>query len=130
MRTTAMTKKLGGFVIDGAIRDVGEFSQGEFPCFARAAVHRGPSKDGPGEINVTIACAGMAVRPGDLMLGDPDGVICIPAEIAESLFPLVKAHAAKEEKQRQAILNNATDPDRFDEILRKKGISASLLGRS
>jgi regulator of RNase E activity RraA len=129
MRTTALVRRLGGFVIDGAIRDVAEWAEGGLPCYARAVVHRGPSKEGPGEINVPIACAGMVVMPGDLMLGDADGVICIPADRVRDLLPLVKAIAARENKQREAILANTTDPDRFDAILRSKGIPAELLKR-
>jgi regulator of RNase E activity RraA len=127
MRTTAVKKKLGGLVIDGAIRDTAEFAEGGFPCYARGAVHRGPSKEGPGEINVPVACAGMAVSPGDLILGDADGVICIPAAEVEALLPQVRAHADKENKMRAAILAGITDPDRFDAILRKKGVPDSLL---
>jgi RraA family protein len=127
MRTTALVKQLGGFVIDGAVRDIAEFAEGGVPCYAKGAVHRGPSKDGPGEVNVPIACAGMMVAPGDLMLGDADGVIAIPAAQAAALLPQVRAHAAKEAKQREAILANTTDPDRFKAILRAKGVSEALL---
>jgi regulator of RNase E activity RraA len=127
MRTSAIVRKLGGFVIDGAIRDVAEFRDGGLPCFARDVVHRGPSKEGPGEINVPISCAGMSVAPGDLMLGDADGVIAIPAARVADLLPRVLAHAAKEARQRADILAASTDPDRFDALLRAKGVPAQLL---
>jgi hypothetical protein len=68
MRTAALAKKLGGLVIDGAIRDLQEWAEDGMPIFARGHTHRGPSKEGPGEINIPIACAGLAVLPGDLML--------------------------------------------------------------
>ncbi|MES2292538.1 MAG: RraA family protein [Pseudomonadota bacterium] len=129
MRTTAMVKKLGGLVVDGAVRDTIEFAEGGFACFAKGAVHRGPGKEGPGEVNVPIACAGMVVHPGDLMLGDSDGVICIPAADAAALLPLVHAHAERENKMKAAILAGTTDPDRFDAILRKKGVPDSLLAK-
>jgi regulator of RNase E activity RraA len=129
MRTTAMVKKLGGLVVDGAVRDTIEFAEGGFACFAKGAVHRGPGKEGPGEVNVSIACAGMVVHPGDLMLGDSDGVICIPAADAAALLPLVRAHAERENKMKAAILAGTTDPDRFDAILRKKGVPDSLLAK-
>jgi RraA family protein len=127
MRTTAMVKGLAGLVIDGAIRDTAEFAKGGFCCFAKGAVHRGPSKEGPGEVNVPIACAGMVVHPGDLMLGDSDGVICIPAAEVASLLPKVRMHAEHENRMRDAIRRGTTDPDRFNSILRKKGIPESLL---
>jgi regulator of RNase E activity RraA len=129
MRTTAITKRFAGLVVDGAVRDTVEFAEGGFPCFARGVNHRGPSKDGPGEINIPISCAGMVVHPGDLMLGDPDGVICIPAADVAALLPLVRAHAAREAKMKESILAGATDPDRFNAILRQKGIPASLLSK-
>lgn len=129
MRTTALVRKLGGLVIDGAVRDIAEFAEGGLPCYAKGVTHRGPSKDGPGEVNVPIVCAGMVVHPGDLMLGDADGVIAIPAAEAAALLPQVRAHAALEERMREAILAGSTDPDRFDSILRGKGVPGALLGK-
>lgn len=121
MRTTAVARKLGGFVIDGALRDVAEWAEGGIAAYAAGNVHRGPTKDGPGEVNVPVACFGMAVNPGDLILGDADGVIAIPAADAERLLPLCHAHA---EKERRIAANNATgklDWDRFNALLREKG---------
>lgn len=120
MRTTAVARKLGGFVIDGALRDVAEWAEGGMPAYAAGHVHRGPTKDGPGEVNVPIACLGMTVNPGDLILGDGDGVIAIPAQAAARLLPLCRAHAEKEKK---IAANNATgklDWDRFNALLRDK----------
>ncbi|MGI4985247.1 MAG: RraA family protein [Janthinobacterium lividum] len=121
MRTSALAKKIGGFVIDGAIRDVAEWAEGVIPVFARGNVHRGPSKEGPGELNVPIACAGLTVSPGDLILGDADGVVAIPYDQIETLLPLVRAHAAKEEKIRANNQSGTSDPERFNSILRGKG---------
>jgi regulator of RNase E activity RraA len=61
-----------GFVIDGAIRDVASFD--DTPCYARAVVHTGPYKTGPGEVNVPVSIGGMLVNPGDLVVGDEDGL--------------------------------------------------------
>lgn len=122
IRTTAMTKKLGGFVIDGAIRDLAEWAEGEMPVFARGHTHRGPSKDGPGEINVPVTVGGMVVQPGDLVLGDLDGVIAIPAVDAAALLPKTHAHLDREAKIRETNLKGTSDPERFDAILRGKGL--------
>ncbi|WP_300724988.1 RraA family protein [Pseudomonas sp.] len=121
MRTTALTKRLGGFVVNGALRDVAEWAEGEMPVYALGHVHRGPSKDGPGEVNVPVACAGLSVSPGDLILGDADGVVAIPAAQLASLLPRVQAHAKKEARIREA--NQAGNPDleRFNALLRSKG---------
>ena len=122
MRTTAMAKKLEGFVIDGAIRDLVEWAEGGIAIFARGHTHRGPSKEGPGEINVPIACAGMAVLPGDLILGDADGVIAIPSADVAALLPKVHAHLAREAGIRETNAKGTSDPERFDAVLRAKGL--------
>lgn len=122
IRTTALTKKLGGFVIDGAIRDLAEWAEGEMPVFARGHTHRGPSKEGPGEINVPVSVGGLVVQPGDLVIGDLDGVIAIPADSAASLLPKTRAHLEREAKIRETNLNGTSDPERFDAILRAKGL--------
>jgi regulator of RNase E activity RraA len=122
MRTSALAKKLGGFVLNGAVRDIVEWAEGGVPIFARGHTHRGPSKDGPGEINVPISCAGLAVTAGDLILGDADGVIAIPAAELAGLLPQVRAHLVKEAKIRETNQKNAADPERFDAMLRSKGV--------
>lgn len=122
MRTTAITRKIAGFVLDGAVRDTVEWAEGGVAMFAKGHTHRGPSKDGPGEVNVPIACAGLVVNPGDLILGDADGVIAIPADELERLRPQVEAQLAKEEKVRALNAKEGGDPVRFDALLRAKGV--------
>jgi regulator of RNase E activity RraA len=122
MRTTAVARQLGGFVIDGAIRDVLEWEEDGMPVFAKGNTHRGPSKDGPGEINVPIACAGMAVIPGDLVLGDADGVISIRPEEMPTLLRAAKIHLEKESLIRAQNAAGKSDVDRFESILRAKGL--------
>jgi len=121
MRTTALTKRLGGFVVNGAIRDVAEWAEGGVPVYALGHVHRGPSKEGPGEVNVPLSCAGLMVAPGDLVLGDADGVVAIPAARMQSLLPEVLAHADKEARIRLENQRGSSDPERFDALLRAKG---------
>lgn len=122
MRTTAVARKLCGFVIDGAIRDVVEWEENGMPVFAKGNTHRGPSKDGPGEINVPIACAGMVVNPGDLVLGDADGVISIRPEELPALLRAARVHLEKEAVIRAQNAAGKSDAERFDSILRKKGL--------
>jgi regulator of RNase E activity RraA len=64
----------------------------------------------------------MVVQPGDLILGDADGVIAIPATEVASLLPAVQAHMKKEEAIRASNREGSSDPERFDAILRKKGL--------
>lgn len=121
MRTTAIARKLGGFVIDGALRDVAEWGQGGMPAFARGNVHRGPSKDGPGEVNVPIACAGLQVNPGDLILADADGVVAIPPHKAKTVLTKCRAHAEHERSINEKNMKGELDWERFNELLRRKG---------
>src|SRR5881409_3021538 len=74
---------VAGLVIDGAIRDVAEIREREFPVYARGVTHRGPYKDGPGEINVPVSVGGMVINPGDIVVGDQDGLLAIPPGDAE-----------------------------------------------
>ncbi len=122
MRTTCLARRLGGLVIDGALRDRLEWAEGGLPVFARGHTHRGPSKEGPGEINVPIACAGLSVLPGDLMLGDADGVIAIPTAEAASLLERARAHLEKEALIRASNQAGTSDPERFNAMLRGKGL--------
>ncbi|MBD3897633.1 RraA family protein [Halomonas sp. ML-15] len=121
MRTTAISRQLGGFVIDGALRDVAEWAEGGVPVYARGHTHRGPSKEGPGQVNVPIACAGLAIQPGDLILGDADGVIAIPAAEAEAVLAKCHIHAEKEARIRANNETGHIDTERFDANLRQRG---------
>jgi len=96
MASIAAHRGAAGFVIDGAVRDAGVLARGEFPCFARAAIHRGPYKNGPGAINVPVTIGGMVVSPGDIVVGDEDGVVAFPQGIATELLSAVRAQEAKE----------------------------------
>ena len=82
MKNIAEYRGAAGYVIDGAIRDVAAFAASDFPCFARTAIHRGPYKSGPGEINVPVSIGGSVISPGDIVVGDEDGVVSFPAAIA------------------------------------------------
>ena len=86
MTATAVAIGVAGIVLNGAVRDAEEIGQGEFPLYAAGVTHRGPYKDGPGEINVPIAIDGMVIQPGDLMLGDADGLLCVPCDSLQSVL--------------------------------------------
>ncbi len=92
-----------GVVLDGAIRDVAEIREREFPVYARGVTHRGPYKDGPGEINVPISVGGMVVNPGDILVGDQDGLLAIPQEDVEQLIDKARAHLETEAEAVRAM---------------------------
>ena len=97
MVSYAAKKRIGGIVINGSIRDSGALRASAFPVYAAGVSHRGPYKDGPGEINVPIAIDGMVIEPGDLVIGDDDGLLCIPFADAEAIYK--KAYAKNESEK-------------------------------
>ncbi|WP_418117746.1 RraA family protein [Variovorax sp. 350MFTsu5.1] len=85
-----------GLVLDGAIRDVAEIRERDYPVYARGVNHRGPYKDGPGEINVPVSVGGMIVNPGDIVVGDQDGLMAFSPDEAELLIEKARAHLETE----------------------------------
>ena len=121
----AQKRGLGGFVIDGAIRDSDALSEGDFPVYAAGVTHRGPYKDGPGEINVTVSVGGMVVHPGDLIAGDHDGVVAIRPEDAERVIAGAEAQHKKELAALAAIAAGTYDRQWVDEALKARGCDLS-----
>jgi RraA family protein len=103
MKNIAESRGAAGYVIDGAIRDVAAFESSHFPCFARAVIHRGPYKSGPGMINVPVSVGGAVVAPGDIVVGDEDGVVSFAPSVAETLLEAVRAQLRREEETLKAI---------------------------
>lgn len=122
MLNYAITRGVAGFVIDGAVRDSGAIAKSGLPVYARGVTHRGPYKDGPGEINVAIALDGMVIEPGDLILGDDDGLVAAPFDHAEAICAAAAAKQASEEEMLAAI-RAGHGPDRawVDETLKRLG---------
>jgi RraA family protein len=97
MATTARVRGAAGFVLDGAVRDTAALAKSDFPCFARAATHLGPFKNGPGEINIPVVIGGMVVNPGDIVVGDLDGIVAFSQQIAPALLKATLAQSARED---------------------------------
>jgi regulator of RNase E activity RraA len=98
-----------GMVLDGAIRDVAEIRERPFPVYARGVNHRGPYKDGPGAINVPVSVGGMAVSPGDIVVGDQDGLIVLSRDEAPTVIEKALLQKQKEEETMQAIREGRWD---------------------
>lgn len=122
MTHTAIGAGLAGFVVDGAVRDVAELQQLGLPTFAVSVAATACDKDGPGEINVPIACGGVVVCPGDLVLGDDDGVVVVPRELVDEVLVLAeKKHASEEVRIRETKAGQLFLPE-IDATLKNKGI--------
>lgn len=117
----AIQRRLGGLVIHGAIRDSAEISAGSFPVFAAGVTHRGPYKDGPGEVNVPIAINGMVIHPGDLICGDPDGFVCVPYDDINEVFEAASKKHEAETRQMEAIKAGRNDRAWVDASLARLG---------
>lgn len=115
----AVLRQLGGIVINGAIRDAGALRAGDFPVFAAGVTHRGPYKDGPGEINVPIAIDGMVIEPGDLVIGDDDGLLCVPYAEAANLLAAAQAKQEVEARMVAGIADGSYDRSWVDATLKR-----------
>lgn len=86
MYRLAQSRGVAGFVVDGSVRDTDFLAESDFPVYAAGVTARGPYKNGPGEINTDIACGGQVVHPGDLIIGDPDGLVVVRREDAPIVY--------------------------------------------
>ena len=121
MLTLARRRRLAGLVIDGAVRDSDALAASSIGVYARGVSHRGPYKDGPGEINVAIAIDGMVVEPGDLILGDDDGLLAVPFDAVEAVHAAATQKAAAEAQQMARIAAGTHDAAWVDAALRRLG---------
>ncbi len=117
MLTHAETRGLAGVVIYGAIRDSGHVSNHPFPVYASGVTLRGPFQSGPGHVNVPIGIAGMVVEPGDLILGDDDGLLCIPYDEVDDLYEEAYKRFQGENAQRDRVRNGTVDRKWIDDRL-------------
>lgn len=114
------TKKVGGIVLDGPIRDIKEISEMDFHLYCTGSTPGGPYKEGPGEINVPISIGNIAVMPGDIILGDADGVIVIPAKYAEEILEASIEYAKTDAAKVEAAKNGTANRNWVEESLKKK----------
>jgi RraA family protein len=121
MAGIARKRQLGGIVIHGAIRDAGELREGTLPVFAGGVTHRGPYKDGPGEINVPVALDGMVIEPGDLVIGDDDGVLCVPYDQVDAMHQATLQKQKAEAKMIAEIAAGTWDTSWIDATLTRLG---------
>ena len=122
MGHTAVGAELGGIIVDGAIRDVDGLEVLGFPAFSRTVTPGGCDKDGPGEINVAISCGNTVVMPGDILVGDEDGVVVVPLDDATEVLERVGALEEREKNRISAIEAGQLFKAEIDEILRAKGV--------
>ena len=114
MTEEAVHRRLGGAVVNGAIRDVADMRKARFAMFCRSVVPRGPHHGFGGTIDGTVSVAGVPARSGDIVLGNDDGVVIVPLEQAAVVLKAAQAHLLKEESWIQDIRNGISIPAMLD----------------
>lgn len=103
MCASCLAHDLAGMVVDGAVRDRAELAEMDFPVFSRGIHPAGPQKAAPGSINVPVTCGGVTVEPGDIIVGDDDGIAVAPVDDAEATLERAKAKEATEAELRDRV---------------------------
>lgn len=121
MLAHALKRRIGGLVIYGAVRDAEAIAAQDMPVYAVGVTHRGPYKDGPGEVGFPISIEGMVIHPGDLILGDADGVLCVPRAQVGAVAERARAKKAAEDKQMATTHAGLLDRSWVDRSLEQRG---------
>ena len=120
--TAAFQTGLSGIVVDGGVRDILQLREKGYPIFTRFVVPSVGDKDGPGEINYPICCGGVPVHPGDIIVGDDNGVVVVPPADAPGIIEGADKKRAYEDKRMANILAGVIVRPEIDEQLRRKGV--------
>lgn len=121
MLTWAQKKGIAGIVVDGAVRDVAAIKTMDIAVYAAGVTANGPFKNGPGEVNAPISCGGQVVRPGDIVVGDEDGIVAIAPRDASDILEKAKATVLKEAAIVADIEGRSWDLGWVDKALHDKG---------
>jgi RraA family protein len=119
----AQQRGCAGFVIDGAVRDTAAFYEADFPCYARWVSHRGPYKTGPGAINIPVTIGGQVIAPGDVIVGDEDGIVSFPQNEADALLAAAQRSASNEELIKAEIASGSVNQSWLTKVLAVHGLA-------
>ena len=119
LATSAVKAGVRAVVVDGTVRDAEALAAMGLPVYARGLCPNGCNKDGPGEVGTIIACGGVAVRPGDVVIADRDGVTVVPLDDALGVAALASEQIAREQRRLAEIAKGVLVRPEIDETLRK-----------
>ena len=106
--TEAQLKELEGLVLDGLVRDIAEIREMGFPVFARGTTPRVAGRGSLGEVNVAVRCGGTVIHPGDIIVGDSDGVVVVPLRKAEAVLSRAQSILDHEEVLRHRVASGVS----------------------
>lgn len=121
MLAHAIKRQVAGFVLNGAIRDAEAFLERNLPVYAAGVTHRGPYRDGPGEIGFPVSFNSMPIEAGDLILGDFDGIVSVKKADLETVLIAARKKLASEIKQMEQTEDGSVDKSWIDHVLKEKG---------
>jgi RraA family protein len=123
--TKARHRGIAGFVVDGLIRDLPAILRlGDFPVFARGVTPIGPLHRGPGEINHPVTAGGVVVTPGDLVVGDMNGVVVVPRDAAPTVLERLRERSQVEAEYLAAVARGEFSNAWVDDTLAEAGVQA------